>query len=100
VTAQAEGTRLARGAEVALLERAEVGRRRPVERRGRGEQHVGLQAADEQGVAVFLEAAAAAATGAAGSFQLAPALFAMNTTPRSTSTFSRSGLPPFAGIAL
>src|SRR4029453_976904 len=43
-------------------------------------------------------AAVDAAAGAAGSFQFAPALFAMNTTARSTSTFARSELPPFGGI--
>jgi len=38
------------------------------------------------------------AAGAGGSFQLAPALLAIHTTARSTSTSARSGLPPFAGI--
>src|SRR5437588_481137 len=59
VDTAAQGARLAGGAEVARLERAEVRRGRPLIGRGRGQQDVGLQAADEEGVAVLLEAAAA-----------------------------------------
>ena len=43
VDAAAERPRLAGGAEVVLLERAEVGARPAVVRRGGGEQHVGFQ---------------------------------------------------------
>src|SRR5438094_1966735 len=54
------------------------------------------------GTAATTEGAAGATAtggaGAAGSFQFAPPLFAMKTTARSTSTFSRSTLPPFGGI--
>src|SRR4030095_13104582 len=57
-----------------------------------------IGAAGGAAVAAVAGAAGDAAAGAAGSFQFAPALFAMNTTARSTSTFARSELPPFGGI--
>ena len=44
-------------------------------------------------------AAGAGAAGAAGSLKLAPLLLLMYTTARATSTSSRSGLPPLAGMA-
>ena len=61
VDATAQRPRLARRAQVALLPRTERTVHRPGERRRVGEQDVGLQAAEEQRVAVLLEAAAAAA---------------------------------------
>src|SRR5450830_186689 len=46
-----------------------------------------------------IAAAAGAAAGAAGALKLAPLLLAMYTTARATSTSSRSGLPPLAGMS-
>ena len=47
----------------------------------------------------FAEASASAAALTSGSLNLAPPAFARCTTARATSTSSRSGLPPLAGIA-
>jgi hypothetical protein len=56
-----QGPRLAGGAEVVLLERAEVRRHGPLIRRGAGQKNFRLQVADEQDVAILLETAATAA---------------------------------------
>src|SRR5438552_11088139 len=55
--------------------------------------------AGEAGAAAAGALVAAIAVGAAGSFQLAPALLTMNTTARSISISARSGLPPRGGMA-
>src|SRR5262249_49611664 len=62
----AQGSWLPGRTQVVLLERAEVGRDWLFVRRGGGQQDVGFEIAQEEDVAIFLEAAAAAAGHAHG----------------------------------